>query len=516
MGEAILVLACTLPFLPALDAFFVADDLSMVRLYGGPDSVSTGRFFSSALQGEVEAPNPFYRPLSLSTFYLQAQSGASPRGFHLISLALHALNGVLLYRLCRRLAPGQAVLVLSVALFFSAHPRRVEAVVWISSRHDLLCSFFVLAALHLWIAREARPLSWTRGSLAAAAYLLALWSKEGALLIPVAGAMFIASDPKRRAIRPILIPCGVAAVAYLAGRRLALGGFIGGYGAESHLQPVRAVLGLLKHLVYPVLPPLEWAEGLAGGSPGRALLAGGVGAAAIGLGAALAAVGRSRLVLLGSLTWLAASLPTAPLPVSLTVTFNDRFLYLPGIGIALGMAGWGAAGSPRVRTLLTAALVAATVAMTVQTVNIGARWQAAGEMTLDLGRRLAAQLPPKGAAYLAASPDSIGGAYVLRAHAADAVAVVAGIPRPDLREVGSYFVDPSQPVMPLEVRLPSKDRLELRSLADAPRLLLSPGHPPVVETSGSDRYGRVRRATVGIDPRWPVLTAEPNRVRRVR
>ena len=66
--------------------------------------------------------------------------------FHLANLLLHALNGVLLYRLLTRVLRDQGAAVCA-ALLFVVHPLQVEAVAWVSGAKDLLCSFFSLLAL---------------------------------------------------------------------------------------------------------------------------------------------------------------------------------------------------------------------------------------------------------------------------------------------------------------------------------------------------------------------------------
>ena len=50
-----------------------------------------------------------YYPLTLTSFWFQRRLwGLSPRPYHLVNVALHAVNGVLLYLvLCRRESPGR-------------------------------------------------------------------------------------------------------------------------------------------------------------------------------------------------------------------------------------------------------------------------------------------------------------------------------------------------------------------------------------------------------------------------
>src|SRR6478609_2175093 len=56
---------------------------------------------------------------------------------HLVSLVLHALNGVLLLWVLRLLA-GSLWAIAFVAAVFTLHPLRVESVAWAAERKDLL------------------------------------------------------------------------------------------------------------------------------------------------------------------------------------------------------------------------------------------------------------------------------------------------------------------------------------------------------------------------------------------
>lgn len=67
-------------------------------------------------------------------------------GYHATNVALHALNGVLLFFALRRWT-GRWGLPLAAAALWAAHPLRVESVAWISERKDVLAMFFGLLAL---------------------------------------------------------------------------------------------------------------------------------------------------------------------------------------------------------------------------------------------------------------------------------------------------------------------------------------------------------------------------------
>ena len=110
---------------------------------------------------------------------------------HLVNVALHTLNALLLYALLLALlprtadAPGGTRAVTSVALtllataFWALHPQRVEAVAWIAGRKELLCALFTLLGLHCWLRPGRR---WTLAATLCCA--LACMSKPTAMCFP--------------------------------------------------------------------------------------------------------------------------------------------------------------------------------------------------------------------------------------------------------------------------------------------------------------------------------------------
>lgn len=165
--------------------------------------------FSTNLMGH-------YMPVTWFTFGLDyALWGLDPFGYHLTNLALHAANTTLVYvialRLFRaawpravdddRLRIGAAL----TALIFGVHPLRVESVVWITERLDLVCGFFYLLATLMYLrgvaaesthAGQSRSYYWG----AVGVFVLALLSKSMAVSLPVV-LLVLDAYPLRR-LRP--------------------------------------------------------------------------------------------------------------------------------------------------------------------------------------------------------------------------------------------------------------------------------------------------------------------------
>ena len=142
-----------------------------------------------------------YIPLTWMSFGMNfALGGLKPRGYHVLNLLLHAANAAAVYWIARRLlratpaadssettaSPGAVdVGAAFAALLFAVHPLRVESVVWITERKDVLSSFFfllsVLAYLRAVAAETIQPVSRALSLLAFAAALL---SKASAMPLP--------------------------------------------------------------------------------------------------------------------------------------------------------------------------------------------------------------------------------------------------------------------------------------------------------------------------------------------
>ena len=104
--------------------------------------------------GRIEGEGHYW-PLVYSTLWLEHKLwGLAPAGYHVVNVALHAVNTVWLWRILERLAaPG----ALAAACVFAVHPLHVESVAWIIERKDVLSALFYLGALWFWLRfREGR------------------------------------------------------------------------------------------------------------------------------------------------------------------------------------------------------------------------------------------------------------------------------------------------------------------------------------------------------------------------
>ena len=317
-------------------------------------------------------------------------------GMHLVNVALHAANAVLLFLVLRAMTASTWPSAL-VAAVFAVHPLHVESVAWITERKDVLSGLFGLLALgaYAWYARGP---SVVRYLLVAAALALGLMAKpvlvtwplvfllldywplgrfsqrrvggagksssDGALREPAQntderfqGSDSVRNPPVSQRFAPrtlqvlivekiplLLLVAASAVVTFLAQRS----------GGDGHLPGIRANIrtdcprgGAVRRL--PRQDPLAGESGSlvsrrAGGEFWPALGAG-VLLALLTAGALWGAWRGQRWLAVGWFWYLGTLLPTIGLVQVGSQVMADRFLYLPQIGLCVALV-WGAATWP--------------------------------------------------------------------------------------------------------------------------------------------------------------------------
>jgi hypothetical protein len=230
----VLFIATLAVYYPALDSLMVADDFFIVNRWGFDDAFNS-------LHNTVGFGRNEYRPVIAFSYALSKSiwQGA-PRGYHLDSILLHALNGILLYSWLLLLTGSTAIPGMAAALFV-LHPINAERVIWITARDSLFSTGFSLLALICYT--PARPADSTSSGkvligFSSFFFILSLLSYEGATVVPAimaAQELFIFAQPGQRfvsrlrqAFRKTLWHL-IILFAYLAWWALLFRGQIGGY-----------------------------------------------------------------------------------------------------------------------------------------------------------------------------------------------------------------------------------------------------------------------------------------------
>ncbi len=179
---ALLVLATLLLYGPVTHhEFLTLDDSGYVTKN---IHVSTGLNLGNVVWAFTSFHQGNWHPLTWISHMADCQLfGLNSRAHHLVNVALHALNVVLLFFLLQR-ATGAVWRSFFVAALFAVHPLNVETVAWVAQRKSLLCTLFSLLtiAAYGWYVR--RP-DWRKYLVVVAAFALALMSKPMAVSLPL-------------------------------------------------------------------------------------------------------------------------------------------------------------------------------------------------------------------------------------------------------------------------------------------------------------------------------------------
>ena len=138
-----------LVYFQALDFDFVWDDRKNIveNPFLNPPSLQTILFFwkNQFLGMYVPVPYTFWGSIEiLRTLFSSEDMNAFV--FHLSNIAIHTLNGFLVYLLLSKIIKNNFA-ILSATIFFIVHPIQTETVSWISETRGLLATFFGLSAV---------------------------------------------------------------------------------------------------------------------------------------------------------------------------------------------------------------------------------------------------------------------------------------------------------------------------------------------------------------------------------
>ena len=408
-------LAAALPYLHGLRIGFLSDDYGIAAAIRGAASP----FALLRLRPYVL----FFRPLSELVWWAGGRLwGAAPLGYHILNVALHALNSVLVFALGIRLMGDRTAAWLS-GMLFAVHPIHVEPVVWAACQPDLLAAAFSLLALlllevHISASTRAAGRSSLLGSLAA--FGLAVMSKESSLAVPGVVALRLRlSSPPASARRLVgLTGCYCLVLLGLLGWRLAAVGRLGGYDVTLSFWNTAfpsALLTQVNAFLLPLNRAFLFKEG------GYGLLA--VALLPIALGAFWFVFSLNRIPakrLWFHLGYLAImSVPVWHLGNLLGNLADSRLAYLPTVSLAwiFGEIARPRGASLRRHAAAAAALLAVGAGLTAAFV---VPWRNAAKLAgrvVAATERVVAELPARPrrpALFVRGLPDNLQGAQVFR------------------------------------------------------------------------------------------------------
>ena len=154
-----------------------------------------------------------YRPLQMLSYMMDYSLWKlNVTGYHLTNTLLHILVALSIYWLINILY-GDNLLSLFTSVFFVAHPIHTEAVAYISGRADPLALLFMLICLILYI-KNLDSKNMGLSLLILLTYVLALFSREHSLILPVLLALYHFTFKKKLNIK-IFISILIISLVYI-------------------------------------------------------------------------------------------------------------------------------------------------------------------------------------------------------------------------------------------------------------------------------------------------------------
>ena len=180
--------AAIVPYLPTVNDYFIRDDFGVVQLLAGkPAGYFPTWFYTSWMENIWGYLPDEVRPFPAVSYQLTALgSAASPVAHHVLNIALHAANGLLVFAtalLVLRLRCWSAALA---GVVFVLLPSQAESVAWITGRVDSMPAFFYISSFlcyALWRDADQRgsprpQRGWTLYAASLLLFFFALFSKQ--------------------------------------------------------------------------------------------------------------------------------------------------------------------------------------------------------------------------------------------------------------------------------------------------------------------------------------------------
>lgn len=205
------------------DRFTIVENDLITHVKYIPNIFVTDLYRSYAEKADVETSN-VYRPIQALSFLIDYHIWRlNPFGFHLSNVLLHFVNGILVFIAVFLICKSRMV-SLFTSILFLVHPVQTGAVAYLTGRSDILACFFLLTSFIFYVGYHSiTPLDNIADSdknntsslanlisnrkrifypISASAFLLALLSKEAAVIFPLILIFYEVTFEKRNKLYP--------------------------------------------------------------------------------------------------------------------------------------------------------------------------------------------------------------------------------------------------------------------------------------------------------------------------
>lgn len=142
-----------------------------------------------------------YLPLTMFSYMIDYQIwGLNPLGYHLQNVFWHIITVFAVYKCLSAFGLNRSISFFT-AMFFAVHPQRVESVVWLAERKDVLCAALYFLSFYCYMRQtpeKKRPIA------ALVLFILALMAKPMAISLPAVLFFYEIHCRKSFALKPIL------------------------------------------------------------------------------------------------------------------------------------------------------------------------------------------------------------------------------------------------------------------------------------------------------------------------
>jgi hypothetical protein len=176
--------AAIVPYLTTLDDYFVRDDFGVVQLLAQKPASYFPRWFYTSWMDRIWGYTPDeIRPFPAVSYQLTALGGAaSPILHHVLNVALHAANGLLVLAIAMTAASLSLRAAVFAGVLFVLLPVHTESVAWITGRVDSMPALFYLGSFLAYARWRAGGSSrWPSYLLSVAIFFVALFTKQNTI-----------------------------------------------------------------------------------------------------------------------------------------------------------------------------------------------------------------------------------------------------------------------------------------------------------------------------------------------